>query len=59
MKETYEYGILVTGILLNSPKLFDSQKEEALLSKVIHPNYDWKDSSAYISAFNMETEEGQ
>lgn len=59
MKETYEYGILVTGILLNSPKLFDSQKEEALLSKVLHPKYDWKDSSAYISAFNMETEEGQ
>ncbi len=59
MQETYEYGILVTGILLNSPKLFDSQKEEALLSKVIHPNYDWEDSSAYISAFNMETEEGQ
>ncbi len=59
MKETYEYGIIVTGILLNSPRLFDSQKEEKLLSKVIHPSYDWKDSAAYISAFNMQTEEGQ
>lgn len=59
MKETYEYGIIVTGILLNSPKLFDSQKEEELLSKVVHPSYDRQDSSAYISAFNMETEEGQ
>lgn len=59
MQETYEYGVVVTAILLNSPKLFDSGKEEKLLSKVIHPDYDWNEKGAYISAFNMRTEEGQ
>lgn len=57
--EYYDYGVVVTAILLNSPKLFDSGREDELLSKVIHPDFDWNEKSAYISAFNMRTEEGQ
>jgi len=54
-----KHGLLVTMILLNSPRLFDSTGEQALLAKCLHPGYDWNCSSAYISAFNMRTEEGQ
>lgn len=50
---------LVTCILLNSPKLFGSTKEEALLERCLHPGYDADYPSAFISAFDMETEEGQ
>ena len=59
MISTYSYGAVVTAILLNAPKLFDSNKEEALLKKVIHPGYDWNSKSTYISAFPMQTSEGQ
>lgn len=48
-----------TMILLNSPRLFDATGEKALLDACIHPNFDWKDPNAFISAFDMETEEGQ
>lgn len=54
-----EAGVLVTAILLNAPVLFESQKEEALLKKVIHPAYAWNQKEVYISAFNMCSEEGQ
>lgn len=57
--ENYSYGVFVTAILLNAPKLFDSGCEEELLKKVIHPCFDYKEKSAYISAFNMRTREGQ
>lgn len=50
---------ITTMILLNSPRLFGSTGEKALLDACIHPNFDWNCSSAYISAFDMETEEGQ
>jgi hypothetical protein len=59
MQNTYRYGICVTAILLNAPKLFDSGNEEALLKQVIHPAYDWASKSTYISAFPMTTPEGQ
>ena len=52
-------GLLVTMILLNSPRLFESTGEKALLDKCLHPGYDWNSPGAYISAFNMRTEEGQ
>ena len=48
-----------TMILLNSPRLFGSTGERLLLDACIHPRYDWDCSNAYISAFDMETEEGQ
>ena len=50
---------MVTMILLNSPRLFGSTGEKTLLDACIHPRYDWNCSNAYISAFDMETEEGQ
>ncbi|MBR0462783.1 MAG: hypothetical protein IJJ23_00130 [Clostridia bacterium] len=50
---------MMTAILLNSPRLFGSTGERALLDACIHPGYDWNCSNAYISAFDMETEEGQ
>lgn len=50
---------MTTMILLNSPKLFGSTGEKELLDSCIHPHYDWSCPNAYISAFDMETEEGQ
>lgn len=50
---------ITTMILLNSPRLFGSTGEKALLDACIHPHFDWECSNAYISAFDMETEEGQ
>lgn len=49
---------ITTMILLNAPRTFDSTGEKALLDKVIHPGFDWEFPSAFISAFNTETEEG-
>ena len=49
---------LCTMILLNSATGYSSTGEKALLDKVIHPGFDWEFPSAFISAFNMETEEG-
>ncbi|MCR5715225.1 MAG: hypothetical protein K6G23_00065 [Lachnospiraceae bacterium] len=50
----WKYGVACTAILLNAPKLFDSRQEKALLDLVIHPDYAWDRSDAYISAFPME-----
>ena len=50
---------MMTMILLNSPRLFGSHGEKALLDSCIHPDYDWACDNAYISAFDMQTEEGQ
>jgi len=50
---------MATMILLNAPRLFGSAGEKALLDACIHPRYDWACPNAYISAFDMETEEGQ
>ncbi len=47
-----------TPILLNCPRLFESTGEVALLDACIHPDYDWTEPTAFISAFNVETEEG-
>lgn len=49
---------ITTMILLNAPRTFGSTGEQALLDKVIHPDFDWEYPSAFISAFNTETEEG-
>ena len=46
-------------ILLNSPRLFGSTKEKALLEACIHPGLDWDSPDAFIRAFDMQTEEGQ
>ncbi len=59
MREMDSLGLLITMILLNSPRLFDSTEDNLLLDSVIHPKYDWECDHVYISAFNMETEEGQ
>lgn len=59
MIESARRGILITMILLNSPRLFGSAGEEALLRDCLHPDYDWSCPDAYISAFNMRTEAGQ
>jgi hypothetical protein len=59
MIDTYQRGAVVTAILLNAPKLFDSSKEEALLKQIVHPGYDWESKSTYISAFPMSTSQGQ
>jgi len=52
-------NVLPTMILLNSPRLFDATGEKELLDAVIHPAYDWNYKMAFISAFDMRTEEGQ
>lgn len=49
----------VTAILLNSPRLFDSTGEKELLADCIHPDFDWEEKNAFISAFPMQTEKGQ
>lgn len=59
LQNTWRYGVSTTAILLNSPRLFGSLGEQALLDKVIHPDFDWNDAQAYISAFSMDTEEGR
>lgn len=59
MEESHSNGLLVTAILLNSPRLFESEGEKELLDKVIHPGFDWDCSETFISAFNMEQKEGQ
>lgn len=46
-----------TAIILNFPRI-GSSGEAALLDGCIHPGYDWNESTAFISAFDMETEEG-
>ena len=50
---------MTTFILLNSPRLFGSPGEKELLNTCIHPMFDWNADNAYISAFDMETEQGQ
>jgi hypothetical protein len=51
-------GVLVTLILLNSPKLFGSLREPALLDMALHPRYDAESPDAFISAFNTVEEDG-
>jgi len=48
-----------TFILLNSSRSFGSKGERPLLDACLHPAYDAENPSALISAFNMQTEEGQ
>ena len=59
LQYAWGYGVSATAILLNSPVRFDSHQEEALLKKVIHPDFQREDENAFISAFSMETEEGR
>lgn len=59
LQYAWSYGIAATAILLNSPQRFGSHEEEALLKKVIHPDFEWEDKNAFISAFPMETEDGR
>lgn len=59
LKYAWGYGIAATAILLNSPERFGSHGEEALLRKVMHPDFEWDDPNAFISAFSMDTEDGR
>ena len=59
LQEYWKYHVACTAILLNAPRLFDSRKEEALLKKVIHPDFEWDREDAFISAFPMENEESR
>lgn len=52
-------GIAATAILLNAPERFESHREDALLRKVLHPDFDREDENAFISAFSMDTEDGR
>lgn len=49
---------LCTMILLNSFKSFHATGEKALEEKVIHPGFDRDFPNAFLSAFNMQEEEG-
>jgi hypothetical protein len=59
MREQDLLGVLVTLILLNSPKHFGATRERTLLDACLHPGYDWSCEWSFISAFDMRTEEGQ
>ena len=59
MRELDELGLLVTFVLLNSPKHFEGTGESILQDACLHPGYDWSFPDAFISAFDMRTEEGQ
>ncbi len=59
LREQDRLGVLITMILLNSPKHFNPTGEKALLEACLHPGYDAGSSDALISAFDMRTEEGQ
>ncbi|MBR3929645.1 MAG: hypothetical protein IKJ65_11665 [Clostridia bacterium] len=59
MRESKRLGLIVTMILLNSPRLFGSTGEKALLDKCLHPGFDFESPDAFISAFNMRTNAGQ
>lgn len=59
MEQATKKNIAVTAILLNSPRLFDSTEEKELLEGCIHPDFDWNEKNAFISAFSMRTEKGQ
>lgn len=59
LQKYWSYHVACTAILLNAPKLFDSRKEEALLKKVIHPDFEWDREDAFISAFPMKNEESR
>lgn len=59
MAHSKKLGLVVTMILLNSPRLFGSTGEKALLDKCLHPGFDSECPDAFISAFNMRTHEGQ
>ena len=56
MRAQKKKNITVTLILLNSPYLFDSMKEKALLDICIHPDFSWEDPDVFISAFPYFTE---
>ena len=59
LREQDKLGVLITLILLNSPKHFNPTGEKVLLEACLHPGYDAGSSDAFISAFDMRTEEGQ
>lgn len=59
MEQAAGRKIAVTAILLNSPRLFDSTGEKELLDACIHPDFDWEEKNAFISAFSMKTKAGQ
>lgn len=59
MERAAKRHIAVTAILLNSPRLFDSTGEKELLTVCIHPDFDWSEKNAFISAFSMKTRTGQ
>jgi len=58
LTRVHNFGLSVTLILLNSPRLFGSKQEKALLDECIHPGFDWEYQSAFISAFDVETLSG-
>lgn len=48
LQYAWGYGIAATAILLNSPQRFGSHEEEALLKKVIHPDFQWEDRKSVV-----------
>jgi len=58
MISSHEMGLLVTLILLNAPRHFGGRGDKRLESMAIHPDYDRNFPDAFISAFNLETEDG-
>lgn len=59
LREQDRLGVVITMILLNSAKYFNPTGEQALLEACLHPGYAATSSDAFISAFDMQTEEGQ
>ncbi|MHB9034627.1 MAG: DUF5722 domain-containing protein [Anaerolineae bacterium] len=51
----YRDGTNLSMIVLNSPKMFGADNDPLLNALAVHPKYDGK---AFISAFNMRTDDG-
>ena len=59
IRRNTEMGLITTLILLNCPHGFGcSGKDKRLLDIAVHPDYDWNFHDAFISAFNVEQEDG-
>ena len=62
-EDVRKYAEQITGydvstfIVLNCMHNFGSKREKELMKICAHPNYEWGSKEAFISAFNMTTEE--
>ncbi len=59
LREQDRCGVLVTLILLNAPKHFQSTRDAVLLDACLHPGFDAESPNVFISAFDMRTADGQ